>query len=125
MDSMTQFGDIKIPKNGVTIEPLRCVPGQVYDYANSSFPRVEFIFGFKKLRTEVTLFMLKRRKIEDENFFYDFEKFVRDNEIHPNEIPKYKTQLEKEIKDMGWKTKFSFGDMFFIYSTENPPPSCH
>ena len=31
----------------------------------------------------------------------------------------------KELEELGWKCKLSYGQTaLFIYSTENPPPSC-
>jgi len=32
---------------------------------------------------------------------------------------------KEELEELGWKCKKSFGQTaLFIYSTENPPPSC-
>lgn len=34
-------------------------------------------------------------------------------------------QIAKELESLGWKTKLSYGDTgAFIYSTDEPPPSC-
>jgi hypothetical protein len=63
---------------------------------------------------------------EDENTFFDIDKWCRDN--LGNDVDAVKIMIEKlmsELIDKGWNCKISYGGTaLFIYSTESPPPSC-
>ena len=65
----------------------------------------------------------------DENSFFDIEKFVRlyyNNQKYSIELTdKFTINIKGELEKLGWKCKLSFGGTgLFIYSTDNPPPSC-
>lgn len=65
---------------------------------------------------------------EDENSYFDLEKFGRlyFNEKNREElVKKLSTTVQYELENLGWKCKVSFGGTaLFIYSSENPPVSC-
>lgn len=66
---------------------------------------------------------------EDENSYFDLEKFGRvyfKNKKNREElVNKLADDIIPEISKLGWKCKRSFGGTaLFIYSSENPPPSC-
>lgn len=66
---------------------------------------------------------------EDENTYFDLEKFGRvyfENKKNREDlINKLVDDIIPEITNLGWKCKISFGGTaLFIYSSENPPPSC-
>lgn len=66
---------------------------------------------------------------QDENNYFDLEKFGRvyfnGNPNRDDIISKMVTAIKTELECIGWKCKLSFhGSALFIYSTENPPPSC-
>ena len=65
----------------------------------------------------------------DENSFFDIEKFARlyyNNKNYNNDLrQKLTTNIKTELEKLGWKCKLSFGGTaLFIYSSDNPPPSC-
>ena len=76
------------------------------------------------LNEDVCIFLLTR---ENENEYYDLDKFCN---LHLNRNMKQMQSLMENIvsdliDNLGWKCKLSFNDTgLFIYSTENPPPSC-
>jgi thymidine kinase len=62
----------------------------------------------------------------DENKFFDLDKFSRLNSVSENDIRSMCIVVMDELKNLGWNVKTSFGGTgLFIYSTENPPPSCY
>jgi hypothetical protein len=66
---------------------------------------------------------------KDENSFFDLEQFGKlyfnDNPNRVDLITKLSTEIQLELKELGWNCKLSFGGTaLFIYSTDNPPPSC-
>lgn len=65
----------------------------------------------------------------DENSYFDIEKFSRQycSQFLTNEKLRDKLceSIIPELMSIGWKCKVSFGGTaLFIYSSENPPPSC-
>ena len=65
----------------------------------------------------------------DENSYFDLEKFSRlyfeTNEKREELTKKLSDGIIPELEKLGWKCKTSFGGTaLFIYSTEEPPPSC-
>lgn len=65
----------------------------------------------------------------DENSYYDLEnfgrKFFKDHKDRVDLVNKLSASIVDELVNLGWKCKLSFGGTaLFIYSTENPPPSC-
>lgn len=62
---------------------------------------------------------------EDENNYFDLEKFQIKYKLSTENRDKMGQQIIKELEKLGWKCKLSFGDTgLFIYSSENPPKSC-
>ncbi len=63
---------------------------------------------------------------QDENSYFDLEKFVRTYYKDSKDIEKLQVNLViQELEEIGWKCKLSFGGTaLFIYSTLNPPSSC-
>ena len=66
---------------------------------------------------------------KDENSFFDLEQFGKlyfnDNTNRVDLITKLSTEIQLELKELGWNCKLSYGGTaLFIYSTDNPPPSC-
>ena len=64
----------------------------------------------------------------DENSYFDLEKFGRiyfTTDKREELITKMGIGIKKELTEMGWKCKLSFGETaLFIYSSENHPKSC-
>ena len=66
---------------------------------------------------------------EDENTYFDLEKFgciyFKNKKNKEELLHKLLNDIIPEITKLGWKCKKSFGGTaLFIYSSENPPPSC-
>ena len=63
----------------------------------------------------------------NENNYFDLDQFYRKYKYKNNTdvISKMTGQIIKELQQLGWKCKLSFGDTgLFIYSSDKPPPSC-
>jgi len=86
---------------------------------------------FSKYRYERNLAYMRRDIFElvllgDENKYFDLDKFARVNYVNESDIRDMCNVVMDELKNLGWKVKTSFGGTgLFIYSTENPPPSCY
>lgn len=77
----------------------------------------------KKLRQDIYSHILKG----EENNYFSIDTWVIKN--YKNNLSTTQSiileQIIPELEDLGWKCKLSFGNTgLFIYSTENPPPSC-
>jgi len=78
----------------------------------------------KLLNDDVYIFLLTR---DNENDYYDLDRF---SALHLNRNMKKMDELIHNVitdltENLGWKCKLSFNDTgLFIYSSENPPPSC-
>ena len=87
------------------------------------FPSINYSRILGLFREEIYTTLLTRK---DENEYIDLDTFSRkycNNKTHINK--NLVEDVEKELNDLGWKTKLSFADTgLFIYSTENPPVSC-
>ena len=64
---------------------------------------------------------------EDENTFFDLDKFCRNKLKNQKKVMDRMTEtIIKELEKLGWNCKTSFNRTgLFIYSTEDPPPSCY
>jgi len=90
----------------------------IKDFQQINYDRVLGLFR------EVIYINLLTRK--EENEYIDLDTF-RMQYCNSNScmILKLVQQVISELQELGWKTKLSFADTgLFIYSTENPPPSC-
>lgn len=87
------------------------------------FPTINYSRILELFREEIYITLLTRK---DENEYIDLDTFSRkhcNNKSHI--IMKLVEDVEKELSDLGWKTKLSFADTgLFIYSTDNQPVSC-
>lgn len=63
--------------------------------------------------------------IEKENSYFDLERLKKTYKLTDEQYIKMSEIIIKELEELGWKCKLSYGQTaLFIYSTENPPPSC-
>ena len=63
--------------------------------------------------------------LEDENNYFDLDVIKKTYKLTDEQHINITDNLIKELEQLGWKCKKSFGQTaLFIYSTENPPPSC-
>jgi hypothetical protein len=64
--------------------------------------------------------------IEKENTYYCLDDFARINRLDNEGIHKMAATIIEELSDLGWNCKTAFrGTAVFIYSTDEPPPSCY
>jgi len=63
---------------------------------------------------------------DSENDYYDLDNFsIRYLDRNIKKMHEIMDSIIDELKTLGWTCKYSFNDTgLFIYSTENPPPSC-
>ena len=62
---------------------------------------------------------------QEENNYFDLDVFRIKHKLDKQKILKMVETLVKELTDLNWKCKLSFGSTaLFIYSTQKPPPSC-
>ena len=63
---------------------------------------------------------------DTENEYYDLDNFsIRYLDRNIKKMREIMDSIIDELKTLGWTCKYSFNDTgLFIYSTENPPPSC-
>lgn len=62
---------------------------------------------------------------ENENDYFDIDIFQEKYKLKNDDKDAMVKSIVSELEKIGWKTKLSFGDTgLFIYSSENPPPSC-
>lgn len=86
--------------------------------------------NFHKMYTKLLTCKLRQEIYEhiisnDENSYFPLDNFVRKYDILQNFYHSLET-ITNELTSLGWKCKTSFGcTALFIYSTENPPPSCY
>ena len=85
------------------------------NFKKIKYKRLEDIF-----REDIFIHLINRK---DENEYIDLDKYYPNygKDIVNSNIEK----IIKELNDLGWKTKLSFGNTgLFIYSTDDPPTSC-
>ena len=101
---------ISFPKH-INVENIK-------DFQQINYDRVLGLF-----RDVIYINLLTRK---EENEYIDLDTFSRQYCNNNNcMISKLVQQVILELHELGWKTKMSFADTgLFIYSTENPPPSC-
>jgi len=86
--------------------------------------------NFTKILYDRTLCYLRRDIYEhiishDENSYFDVKKFDQSHHRSMETTSRLISTIMEELTKLGWKCKLSFqGTGLFIYSTENPPPSC-
>jgi hypothetical protein len=97
--------------------PSNLTPEKKHKFSIYKYNRV-----LSLLRTEITELVLEG----DENNYFELDNFQRRHKIRDEELNKMFTIVSEELKQLGWNVKTSFANTgMFIYSTDEPPPSCH
>ena len=82
--------------------------------------RYDIVLGY--LRREITENVLEC----DENNFFDLPIFSRKYGLTDSNLTSMRSVVTEELEALGWSVKTSFGGTgLFVYSSEQPPPSCH
>ena len=87
--------------------------------------------NFSKYRYERSLAYMRKDIFElvlreDENNYFELDNFARVHSVKKNEMERMRDTVMDELKKLGWNVKTSFGGTgLFIYSTDEPPPSCY
>ena len=88
----------------------------------ASFEAIKYtrVLGF--LREKITSNILEG----DENNYFDLFAFSRRHNLTDSTMTNMREAVSNELKELGWEVKTSFGGTgLFVYSSEEPPPSCH
>ena len=97
--------------------PLRLNPKN-----KNNFPQYNYERVLAYMRKDI----FEQILLGNENDYFDIEKFAREKSINEEDRNKMINVIIEELKVLGWNTKTSFGNTgLFIYSTDEPPPSCH
>lgn len=97
-------------------------PRELTPESKDDFPRMRRELMTQLLRARVTDLICRC----DENDFFDLSMFARENALNDNEMTSIRDTVRGELEDLGWKVKTSFGGTgLFIYSSQDPPPSCY
>ena len=86
--------------------------------------------NFETIRYNRTLCYLRRDIYDhiishEENNYFAIGKFDRNHHKDMKITLKIIKTIMAELTTLGWSCKLSFGNTgLFVYSTENPPPSC-
>ena len=103
------------------------------NFKNLNYDRV-----LSLLRENIYKHIINYESIKDENDYFDTDTFCKKHDVEKfaktyceqdgkkiTYISKMLKTIIDELKELDWKCKLSFNDTgLFIYSTENPPPSC-
>ena len=85
---------------------------------------------FKRYREHFLLGLLRQEITDnvlcgDENNYYALDIFQNAHKLTDKQINRLTKRITGELTALGWNIKTSFGNTgLFIYSTEEPPPSC-
>ena len=94
---------------------------------------VDFKNNFSDIYNDMVLCKLRQDVFdhiigESENSYFDIDKFTTSYKHADMKCVIYKQfmpEIMNELNNLGWKCKLSFGGTaLFIYSSEDPPPSC-
>jgi len=87
-------------------------------------------YNFSHLKYEIFLSNMREKIFElvlsgDENNYFEVDNFSRMYKLKKGQVDEMIITVTKELEELGWKIKTSFGGTgLFIYSTDIPPPSC-
>ena len=97
--------------------PSRLTPKNKDQFSNYCYNR-----NIAYLRKEIYELVI----MGDENSYFELDKFERRHKLKKGEIEKMSDTVSEELVELGWNVKKSFGNTgLFIYSSEDPPPSCY
>lgn len=86
--------------------------------------------NFSHLKYEMLLSNMREKIFElvlsgNENNYFEVDNFSRMYKLKKCQVDEMIITVTKELEQLGWKIKTSFGGTgLFIYSTDIPPPSC-
>jgi hypothetical protein len=61
----------------------------------------------------------------NENNYFELDNFSRAHSLNKVDLNKMRDTIMDELQNLGWNVKTSHGETsLFIYSTDDPPPSC-
>ena len=85
-----------------------------------------YIYRFERNLTYLRKQIYELVLFGNENSYFELDNFAHSNKISNKDIEKMCNSITEELKKLGWKTQTSFGGTgLFIYSTQEPPPSCY
>ena len=97
-------------------------PNRLKPENKEKFPEYCFYRNLAYLRRDIFELMI----LGDENNYFALDNFSYKHGIPEKEMEELTNTVVKELENLGWNTKTSFGGTgLFIYSTKDPPPSCY
>lgn len=95
------------------------LPKSLHVSLRKEFPKLNKKRVKSMLIDDLTLFLINRK---NENEYFNLDKYIECNYPFMSEIL---DEIKADLDDLCWNYKMSFGDTaLFIYTTDNPPPSC-
>lgn len=96
-------------------------PNRLKPENKKKFPQYRYERNLAYMRKEIFELTL----LGEENNYFEIDNFARRHNLNPNEIDKMCNTVVKELRNLGWNVKISFGGTgLFVYSTEKPPSCC-
>ena len=100
---------------------MKTFPSNLSPENKERFPQYNYERVKAYLRRDIYEHILSH----SENDYFELTAFSNQRLKDIQLIKKMTRELIEELTKIGWSCKLSFGESgLFIYSTENPPPSC-
>jgi len=97
-------------------------PNHLRPVNKDRFPKYCYDRNLAYLRKEVFELIL----LGDENSYFELDNFARKYRLKKGEIEQMRDIIMKELVQLGWNVKTSFGGTgLFVYSTSTLPHSCY
>lgn len=102
-------------------------PNRMHVSNKDKFPQLFYERYLCYLRRDIFEHILRRKDEKDENNYFALDSWCQQHLQNRKDLMgQMRDTLMEEVQAQGWKCKLSFaGTGLFIYSTEEPPPSCH
>ena len=100
---------------------MNAFPSNLNPENKHNFPQLKYDRILSTMRENIFDLILT----SDENNYFEIDNFSRIYKLKKIQVDKMILTVTKELEDLGWKIKTSFGGTgLFIYSTDIQPRSC-
>jgi len=106
----------------ISIKKMKEFPSCLKPENKEKFSRYRYDRNLSYLRKEIFELVL----VGDENSYFDMDNFSHRYKLKKGAIDRLCITVTQELEKLGWNVKTSFGGTgLFVYSTDEPPPSCY